>query len=232
MEDPIPWPSVLVPSAESWSLRGGTRSGGQTFEGNEQIVASPTARWTATLTIPCPTRAAVLAARRVIAQGRVATWQVGPLEHTRAPWNVDFLGGRITAGRGARDGTVLEAGQDTSAALDFRLAGDAAANAAGLVLRREKGGVLEPGMVFSIADRLHVLVDLDGETGTPGRQGSAGARIAATIRPWLRRAHADGTPVEFARPRGTMRLASDETGALDLQMSRFGTVTLDLVEAF
>jgi hypothetical protein len=29
-----------------------------------------------------------------------------------------------------------------------------------------------------------------------------------------------------------MRLASDDTGAMELQLSRFGTVTVDLVEAF
>ncbi len=81
----LPWPSILVPSSEDWSLRGGTRSGGQTFEGNEQIVASPTARWKATLSIPCMRREQVLALRRVIAGGRTQLWNIGPIETTRAP---------------------------------------------------------------------------------------------------------------------------------------------------
>ncbi len=79
MADPLPWPDALKPSSEDWSLRGGSRSGGQTFQGNEQIVASPTARWRATLTIPCFGRDKILAMRRVIALGPVAAVVCRPL---------------------------------------------------------------------------------------------------------------------------------------------------------
>lgn len=228
----LPWPSILVPSSEDWSLRGGTRSGGQTFEGNEQIVASPTARWKATLSIPCMRREQVLALRRVIAGGRTQLWNIGPIETTRAPWNVDFIGGKITYGRGAKDGPDLEAGQDTSSILEFRLSGAAAMSSPTITILRTKGGVLEPGMVFSIGGRLHVITDLDGETGTPGQQGAVETEITATIRPLLRADYADGAAIEFGRPLGVMRLASDDTGSLELQLSRYGTVTLEFVEAF
>ena len=87
-------------------------------------------------------------------------------------------------------------------------------------------------MIFSIGNRLHMIVDLpSGELADPSVQGPPGA-IAATIRPWLRADYADGTPLEFGKPLGTMRLATDDTGAMELQLSRFGTVSLDLVEAF
>lgn len=230
MADPIIWPSLLVPSSEDWSLRGGTRSGGQTFLGNEQVVASPTARWKSTRTIPCMTRETALAMRRVIALGRSVIWNVGPCENTRAPWNIDLVGGKITYGRAQKNPAIYF--WDQSAALDFRLSGAAAMNATTIAIRRNRGGVLEPGMIFSIGNRLHMIVDLpNGELAAPGVQGPAGT-INVTIRPWLRADYDDGTAIEFGTPQGIMRLASDDTGAMELQLSRYGTVAVDLVEAF
>ncbi|EIZ83697.1 hypothetical protein WYO_3710 [Methylobacterium sp. GXF4] len=235
MADPLPWPSVLVPSSEDWSLRGGTRSGGQTFQGHEQIVASPTARWRATLTIPCMQREQVMAMRRLVALGRTQAWAVGPIETARAPWNVDMIGGKITYGRGRKDAAVnlaFETGPDTSSSLDFRLAIDASMNGTTLTIQRNKGGVLEVGMLFSIGGRLHILTDLPaGDPGTLGLQGPAGT-IGIGFRPWLRADYTADTPMEFGAPVGLMRLASDDTGSAELQLSRHGTVTLDLIEAF
>ncbi|WP_163006094.1 hypothetical protein [Methylobacterium brachiatum] len=235
MADALPWPSVLVPSSENWAPRGGSRSGGQTFEGNEQIVASPSARWKATLTIPCLTRDANLAMRRVIALGRSQTWNVGPIETNRAPWNIDFVGGKVTYRRGAKDNGVNPAFQSdptTSSVLDFKLAADAAMNATSMTIRRNQGGVLEPGMVFSLGNRLHVVTGLPGgEMAAPGQPGPKGT-IPVEFRPWLRSDYGANTGIEFGAPVGTMRLAADDAGSLDLQLSKSGIVTLDLVEAF
>jgi hypothetical protein len=164
--------------------------------------------------------------RQVIALGRSQLWYVGPYEFPRAPWNVDFIGGKIVYGFG------IEPGQDTSAALDFKLSADATLNQTEIGVRRTKGGVLEPGMMLSLFGRLHVITALPGgDPGTPGQQGPAGD-LTVGVRPWLRGDYAAGTPIEFAKPFGTMRLASDDTGAMELQLSRYGTVTVDLVEAF
>lgn len=226
--DPLPWPAVLVPSAEDWSLRGGTRSGGPSFLGNEQIVAAPTARWKAALTLPCFGAAQVLALRRVIALGRAQTWRVGPIETSRAPWNLDFVGGPVTYARGAADAAVdpgFEADPITASTLGFVLAADAPANAVRIAVGRTAGGLLRPGHVLGLGGRLHVIVGQDEpDTGQ--------AVQTLTIRPWLRADHAAGTGVEFGTPTGTMRLAGDDTGALELQLARYGTATLDLVEAF
>jgi hypothetical protein len=226
MAEPLPWPSELKPASEDWSLRGGTRSGGQTFQGNEQTVASPTARWKASLTVPCSGRAQILALRRVLALGRSQLWTVGPYEIPRAPWNVDFIGGKIVYGHG------IEGGQDTAAALDFKAFGDSLISSTQLQIARYKGGVLEPGMLFTVAGRLYTIVGLTGETGIPGRQGAPNTTIMLSIRPWLRQVITDGTPVEFGAPICVMRLASDDTAGLDLQFSRSGTATIELVEAF
>jgi len=232
MADVLPWPSVLVPTSEDWSLRGGTRSGGQTFEGNEQIVASPTARWKASLTIPCMRREQTLAMRQVVALGRTQPWLVGPVETTRAPWNIDMIGGKITYGRGEKDGGDFEAGEDTSSVLKFRLSGAAEMNATSIAVERVKGGALEPGMVLSIYGRMHTITAIpSGDPNTLGLQAAPGV-IGVQIRPWLRSDYEDGAVIEFGRPLCQMRLASDDTGAMELQLSRYGTVTLDLVEAF
>lgn len=236
MVDVRPWPSVLVPSSEEWSLRGGTRSGGQTFQGNEQLVASPTARWKASLTIPCVRREQVFAMRQVIALGRSAVWGPGPIETNRAPWNVDFIGSKITYGQGAKNAAIdpaYEAGGDMSSALVFSLADAAPRNAPLMTVQRDKGGVLEVGMLMQFGDyRMHVITGLPGgELAVPGKQGPPG-RVLVEIRPWLRADYAAGTRIEFGTPHCAMRLASDDTAAMELQLSKYGTVTLDLVEAF
>jgi hypothetical protein len=223
MADPLPWPSVLMPSSEDWSLRGGTRSGGQTFQGNEQIIASPTARWKATLSIPCFKKAQILAMRRVIAMGRSQRWFVGPYERGRAPWpNDPIVGGTIT------DRTPGA----PQPALQFALSEAALLNAVQIAIQRNAGNFLSPGMLLSIGGWMHVLADLvTADPVAPGSGQAAPGAIALTIRPWTRVAYAAGTPVEFASPVTVMRLASDDTGAMELQLSRYGTVTLDLVEA-
>ncbi len=61
---------------------------------------------------------------------------------------------------------------------------------------------------------------------------AAKGSIGVSIRPWLRADYPAGGVIEMGSPFGTMRLASDDTGAMELQLSRYGTVTIELVEAF
>lgn len=139
----LPFPSILRPTREAWSPRGGARSGGQTFEGTEQAVEAPTAAWRATVTYPCRTREAVLAMRSVLDYGRAQTWLVGPCDCYFAPR--------------ASDGTVPA----------FALAANAALNSTSLTLSRSASAVLSPGMTFSIGNRLHRIVALpSGDTGS------------------------------------------------------------------
>lgn len=228
---PLVWPSILVPSSEQWFARGLSRSGGQTFSGIEQVVQSPAARMTATLTVPCNTDAKVLAMRALLAglDGRAGTVLVGPMEVRRAPWAADPLTGGLLSPAVARRNAAINPGWnangDTAATLDFRTFGSVAMNAVAMSVQRLRGGILRPGMYFSIGDRLHVISALRAADG-----GGAGV-IAIEFRPWTQSTYAAGTVVEFGRPKAAMRLATDDTGALDLQLSRFGTVTLDLVEA-
>ena len=168
--------------------------------------------------------------------GRAGSVLIGPMEGTRAPWFVEPLaGGKVTYSRGAKDAAVdpaFETSPDTASTLDFRTASAALLNDTAMTIQRNRGGLLAPGMVFSIGNRLHIMTELT--TIDPGADDgyAAAGSIGVRFRPWLRADYPAGTPIEFGGPLGTMGLASDDTGAMELQLSRFGTVTLDLVEKF
>lgn len=230
---PLAWPSILLPSSELWNVNTNpSRGGGRSTANTEQVVTGPSGYVSASLTVPCNRTDKVLAMRALLAglDGRAGTLLVGPFEVARAPWFVDPLtGSKVTYGRAAKSAAVDPAfgtGAMTAATLDFRLAADAALNATALVIQRNRGGPLMAGQYLSIAGRLHMITALT--TVDTGQVGTVGV----TVRPWLRAAYAGGTPVEFGAPLATMRLATDDTGRLELDLSRRGTVTLDLVEAF
>lgn len=229
MAEPLIWPSVLMPSSEDWSLRGGSRSGGQTFQGNEQIVVSPTARWRAKMDIPCWEPEHTRAMRRVIALGRTQLWYVGPYEFERAPWGVDPLTGALITYANQQPG----AAEPYDQAVNFVLAAGTSVGDTVIAVTRSRGGLLKPGMTFSINGRLHTIVDLTtADNPQPGTGAALKGNIGLSIRPTLRFAYPSGAIVEFGKPIGTMRLASDDTAAMELQLSRYGTVTVELVEAF
>jgi hypothetical protein len=233
---PLPWPSILVPSSESWNVnRGASRSGGRSLTNQEQIVVGPSGYVTASLTIPCNTRAHVMAMRALLAalDGRAGTVLIGPCEVTRAPWFVDPLtGGKISYGQGAKN-PAFENNPDTSSSLEYRVATTALMNATALTVQRNRGGFLEPGMLFSINGWMHMVTALTGvDPADPATGQAAPGAVGIKFRPWARSDYLAASLIEFGRPVCTMRLASDDTGAMELQLSRFGTVTLDFVEAF
>lgn len=231
----LAWPSGLVTSSENWRLTGGARSGGPSLTGEEQSAVGPSARWRATLAIPVYTPAKILALRGLMAalDGRANTVLVGPFEVTRAPWFIDPLTGNVvTYKRGEQDASLdpaYDANPDTSADLDFRVAAPAAVNSTQMTVQRNRGGFLAPGMIFSVAGRLHVIAGLTTADPVDERGMAAAGTVGISFRPWLRLALPAGTPLEFGRPVGVMRNVSDETD-IELQLSRYGTVTVELVE--
>lgn len=89
-----------------------------------------------------------------------------------------------------------------------------------------QGGALKGGQYFSIehptvGPRLYRIVDVD-DTGT-----------LCTIRPPLREElTAATTPLEFNHPACVMRLATSDAMDLTLQMRKYGTPTVNFIEAF
>jgi len=233
---PLPWSPLLVPSSEAWNPnRDSSRSGGVSFLNQEQIVEAPFGYTAARLTIPCKRPAEILAMRAALALGRGQVWIIGPIEGLRAPLFVDPLtGGTITRFIGERDAArdpAWSTNQDTSATLDFRLARAAAMNATTIAVQRVHGGLLSPGMFFSIRNRLHVITALTTADPTDAGGYAAPGELGVQFRPWLRDDYPTGTPIEFERPNALMRLANKDIGALELQLSRFANVSLDFVHA-
>lgn len=197
----LPFPNILIPSQQAWNPRGGSRTGGQSIEGDEMVVVSPTARWRASATYPCKTRDTVLAMQTVISYGRAQTWLVGPRVCAFAP--------RTAAG------TVPA----------FAVAIAAPLNATQLTVSRNGSVILMPGMTFSIGNRLHRIVALPN-----GDDGAIGS-VTMTVRPWLRASYPVSTTVEFEKPAGIMRFASDDTAEMMMALARFSDVQVDWVEA-
>lgn len=227
-----PWPAALRWSAAQFQIVSASRSGGPSFQGQEQIVAAPTGRWKASLTIPVADkgygpqvrRDAVLAYRGMVSGGRASIILV-PAHDGRGPAHRIGIVPRGYAvphsdEAGFSDGVGY--GQSFTNAI---LPTGAALNATEIQIAVPAGLSLLPGMRFSTPDgRLHEISDIAAFDGN--------GVWSVTVAPWLRAAYPAGTAIDFDRPVCRMRLASDETGALSLSLNRFGTSTVDFVEAF
>lgn len=234
MAYPLAFPSTLtVVKVSRPRLSNPSRGGGPGLDGTEQLVVAPGGgRWTWSVTIQVRTRDDVLDLDAFVLgmAGRAGTALVPIFDGQRAPWNVDPLtGGLITPAKAAASAAVdpaFNANPDTTGALTFTLGDPAPMNATTLIVARATGGIVRPGMFFSLSSEMHVVTALD----TPDVGGPA--TLSVSIRPWLRADYASGTPLEFARPVCLARFASDDTGRMDLDLLRFGQVTLEFVEAF
>lgn len=226
---PSAWPRCLVPSSEVWRLSGGNRGGGQALDGTEEVVAGASPYWRATRTVPVRTREQILAYRAMIAglDGRAGTLQVGPWDFPRVPWATDPYGRRVTPSLDRRRGLDATAYADPEARIDALvaavLAKGVARNGTSATIRMVRGGVVEAGLYFGLDDRLHIVT---------AAEETIGADTEITFRPWSRDRVVTGAPVNFVTPKCRMRLANDDTGALELQLARFGTITIELVEAY
>ncbi len=110
----------------------------------------------------------------------------------------------------------------------LRAGADATMNATSITANAPAGGHLIPGQFYRSATAC-LPSSICSRTTQPTRLPASRSQATSTSRSALdqgrvRRRH----PVEFGRPVGRMRLASDDTGALALQLSRTGTVTFEL----
>ncbi len=229
-----PWPPGLRFSSATFEPVATSRSGGQSFSGAEQVLASPTARWKASVTIPIADRRygpaerqnLVLAYRSMKAGGRASVIVV-PCQDGRGPAHQAGLvpcadGGGLPHSDGSFFSDQTGYRQGYTGAV---LSAPATMNATQIVVMLGVGLVPLPGMRFSPPDdRLHEIVDVLDWDGA----------VTWTLRvgPWLRASYAAGTELDFDNPRCRMRMASDETGQLNLSMNRLGSPSIDFVEAY
>lgn len=221
----VPFPSGIVkPNADRVWIDYRTRSGGETTAGRQQVVSSGVARWMMSLTFPLFNRETILAFRAWLAlmEGRANYTQIGPCDCSNGNRLIPTVGGIPyddqafhTDGAGFMQGgappVIAEAHPASAGATQITI---------------ENGSTQTPvlaGSFLGVGGYMYVVV---GATALPDEM------TLLDIRPKLRTALAEGVVVDWCEARGPFRLLNDDSGVFDLQLSRVGTATVDLVEFY
>jgi hypothetical protein len=222
----IPFPPALWPVRIGFSLENASRSGGASITGAEQVVVSASSRWRASATFNLVGEWRVLSWRAFLASldGRAGEFEIGPFDRFRPH---DVNGRRLSNVPAAKIGDDLlfdlsALGQTETT--HATLAANAALRATRVTLTAAPSWTVpRPGQYFGIGARLYIARAVYRATESDP--------WTVDFRPGLRTAATAGDRVILDRPVCTMRLASDDTGALDLEFARYGQATLEMVEA-
>lgn len=219
----VPFPSgILKPNADRVWIDYRTRSGGETTAGRQQIVGSGVARWMMSLTFPLYSRETILAFRAWLAQmeGRANYTMIGPCDCSNANRLIPTVGGiPYDDDSFHTDGAGFSQG---GAPPTVAVIASAGATQITIINGSTELPVLA-GSYLGVGGYMYVVV---GSTALPDEQ------TLLDIRPKLRTALAVDAVVDWCEARGPFRLVNDDSGVFDLQLSRIGTATLDLVEVY
>lgn len=219
----IRWPcEVLRPQNVAFDIDSRSLAGPASVSGATQVVASDAGIWKATYgNIIVKSRNAVLAHRAIAAllEGRLGTILV-PLCRAYGPSSGAVSDQSFFARVPHSDDAYFD--DDTGyvgSLTDVVLAADAAVRATALTVTvNYAADDIQPGMHFSLGERLYRVRTFDSSTGT------------MTIRPPLREAVTAGDRLEFDDPCCRMRLANDDGLDLELSLRRFGSPTIQFIE--
>lgn len=226
----VAWPKcMLVPQSIGFNLRRRTQGGGPSVLGVEQVVSSASMRWEAQMTLRLTSPPKVLAYR-----GLVNSLD-GRLGKVLIPTYSGFFAVAVHGGSPLTDYTYVGAQlgpfSDRSTFSDSSVfetdpvhAVTAASAAKGATSFDVTMNISLPpleGHYLSIGEFLYVVTQFSQV---------AGNRYTVNVRPPLRVAHPSGALVELSNPVCRMRLATDDSGSLQLDMLRFGDVSLAFVE--
>jgi hypothetical protein len=114
---------------------------------------------------------------------------------------------------------IPSGGGAISAVLDV----DAALRDTQVAIDMSAGSAIQAGQLFGIGNRLYGITNVVSVVGSV---------TTVDIRPSLRADAADGDSVEFLHPVCTMKLVSDDQGVMELDLLRFGDLTLEFAESF
>lgn len=218
----IRWPcDVLRPQNVAFDIASRSLAGPTSVSGLTQVVASDAGIWKATY-------GSVIVNRRnhVLAWRAIATLMEGRLGSILVPLCRAYQ-------PVAEDGVLDSVPHDDDAFFDddsgyvgesilVTLGGSLAARAVAANIVIEYGGDIEPGMHFSIGERLYRVRTIVYSSDTAA---------AITFRPPLREAATSGAILDFDDPICRMRLATDQEMNLELALRRFGTPTVNFIEA-
>lgn len=218
----ITWPlNVLTPNAVSFIPNFRNTGGSPSLSGASQIIGSAAGLWEANLVSVSLRNAAHVVLWESIEiqlEGRLNSILVPIMEGKRQPFGAAGPYGAIPHSDGAffSDGT----GYYQSAIIAL-LGAPLARGATTAVINVLYGRELQPRDYFSIGDRLYrvkTVEDVNGQFNT------------VKFWPRAREAAAAGDIIEFDRPHCKMRLKTDTEMAVDKDLSKFASPTIQFVE--
>jgi hypothetical protein len=181
---------------------GATIGGGRSLVGTLQEVSNDSGFWSITLGgIWIRTNAQVKRWREIegLLQGRLGTCNVPVFDSKRAPWPNGVPGATIVC----------------------TVSGSIAVGATTGVLNMTTGADPEPGMFFSVGERLYRINTVTYNSGDI---------FTVTFLPGARDAISNGASVEFGHPICRCRLVADDGMALPLDLQRFAMIDIPFEE--
>lgn len=219
----IRWPcEVLRPQNVAFDIDSRSLAGPASVSGASQVVSSEAGIWKATYgNIIVKSRNAVLAHRAIAAllEGRLGTILV-PLCRAYGPSSGAVADQSAFAQVPHSDDALFDDDAGYVGSLtNVVLAADAVVRATTLMVTvNYAADDIQPGMHFSIGERLYRVRTFDADTGT------------MIIRPPLREAVTASDRLEFDDPVCRMRLMQDDGLDLELALRRFGNPTIQFIE--
>lgn len=222
--DLVTFAKDLIPfQTLGFNITARTRSGGPSMGGREQIVSSGNALWTATGTVRIRTPAMVREWRRMLwaLEGRANALLIGPCDCRNGGF-VPPGAPRISVPHDDTtpfdDGTMYSQGGLSPTVVDnIGVAGTNIVNIYPL-----SGVNILPGTYIGFDNRLYGIMSVV----------KMGFFLQLTLKPRLRDNVTTSSVVYLCDARAQMRLTDDSVGALELQLGRFGDVSLDLIEVY
>ena len=219
----------LIPARVMFQIAPMNTRGPVTFSGKSQVVGTDAGFWKATLSefiIRKPDQ--ILEWRAMVAEleGGLNDLIVGPFDCRQIP----VLPGvkPIVLAPHSDGATFSDRSRYSQSSIVVTAAQNLGLRQTAMRVNIQAAGELRKGMYFSVSDdamrpRLHIV------TSNPDYEG-----VSATFsfRPPLRAAVSSGTEIDFSDPKATMTLANDEAGSLDINLRRFASPSLELVESW
>jgi hypothetical protein len=218
----ITWPlNILTPNAVSFIPNFRNTGGSPSLSGASQMIGSAAGLWEASLVSVGLRNAAHVVLWESIEinlEGRLNPILVPIMEGKRQPFGAAGPYGSIPHSDDAffSDGTGYY-----QPAIVATLGADLARGATTAVIKVTYGRALQPRDYFSIGDRLYRIKSVEEVDGT-----------LQTVKFWprAREAALNGAIVEFDHPHCKMRLKTDTEMAVDKDLSKFASPTIQFVE--